>query len=428
MNTWIKNGHLLDPDTGRDGLFDLLIENGIVKAVGSVSEEQAGGYEVIDASGLYVMPGFIDLHVHFREPGYEYKETIATGMKAAAKGGFTAVCPMPNTNPVTDRAERIKKMLDIGRKEGNGVHLYPVGAITEGQEGTTLADIKGMVKAGAKAVSEDGKSVADAGLYRRAMRIAKEEGIPVLAHCEDRSIAGNGVINEGEKAEELGLPGIPCTAEDVITARDILLAKETNVRLHLCHCSTKDSVHMVRAAKAEGLLVTAEVCPHHFTLNQEDIIPDDADYKMNPPLRGKEDMAACRKGIAGGSVDVIATDHAPHGKEEKELPMADAPFGIAGLETAFALTVTELVKTGYLTPMQMVEKLSLGPARILGVQGGSLKEGSCADLVIADLDNAYRIDKNTFVSKGKNTPFHGRAVTGCIMKTLIKGEVIYQND
>ncbi len=300
--------------------------------------------------------------------------------------------------------------------------------MTEGQEGKVLADITGMVKAGAKAISEDGKSVMDAGLYRNAMYIAKEEGIPVFAHCEDKNIAGNGVINEGEKAKELGLPGIPNAAEDIITARDLLLAKETNVRLHLCHCSTKDSVHMVRVAKENGLPVTAEVCPHHFVLNEDNIRSDDANYKMNPPLRHEDDMNACREGITKDFIDVIATDHAPHSKEEKANSMADAPFGIVGLETAFALTVTELVKTARMTPMQMTEKLSFNPARILGVQGGSLKEGSPADLVIADMDKTYIIDKDTFVSKGKNTPFHGRVVTGCIMKTLIKGEVIYQYD
>jgi dihydroorotase len=418
----------LDPDTGRNGLFDILIADGKIKAVGSFSEEETRGYQVIDAFGLHIMPGFIDLHVHFREPGFEYKETIATGMKAAAKGGFTSVCPMPNTNPAIDTAEQIKRVLDIGKKEGNGVRLYPVGAVTKGQLGTILTDIKGMIKAGAKAISEDGKSVMDTGLYRKAMKIAAQERIPVFAHCEDKYIAGDGVIGEGEKAKELGLSGIPNTAEDVITARDIILAKETGVHLHLCHCSTKGSVEMVQRAKEDGISVTAEVCPHHFSLSQEDIPADDADYKMNPPLRSVEDRKACTKGLSNGTMDVIATDHAPHSEEEKKLSFAEAPFGIVGLETAFALTVTNLVLTGWLTPMQMVERLSRNPARVIGMRGGSLREGMPADLVIADMNEEYRIDKGSFLSKGKNTPFHNRIVKGRIIKTLIDGEEIYQYD
>lgn len=425
MNAWIKNGHLLDPATNRDGMFDLLIKDGKVVAVGSFSEEEVQGYEVLDATGKYVMPGFIDLHTHLREPGFEYKETITTGTKAAAKGGFTAVCPMPNTNPVIDNKEMIEQLLTINEKEGSGVRLYPVGAITKGQEGQILADIKEMVLAGAKAISEDGKSVMNAKLYREAMIEATEQGIPILAHCEDKDIADGGYINAGKRSEQLGLKGISHTAEDTIIARDIILAKETRATLHICHCSTKDSMNLIKFAKDNGCKVTGEVCPHHFVLSEEEVDGRDANFKMNPPLRSKRDVQVIKEGLSYGVMDVIATDHAPHSEEEKKTSFADAPFGIVGLETAFALTVTHLVLDGYLTPMQMVEKFSLNPARILGVDGGCLREDSPADIVIADMDEKYKIDKHTFVSKGKNTPFDGNEVVGRIEKTMVGGNVIY---
>lgn len=428
MNIWIKNGHVLDPASNRDGIFDVLIKDGIIKAVGSFSEEETAGYETIDAAGKYIMPGFIDLHVHFREPGLEYKETIASGTLAAAKGGFTAVCPMPNTVPVTDSAEMIQRVLEINEKDGCGVRLYPTGAITVGQNGETLADIKAMAEAGAKAISEDGKSVMNAELYRQAMYKAAEAGIPVFAHCEDKNMVGKGAINAGKKAEELGLEGISNAVEDVIIARDILLSKETKAKLHLCHCSTRDGVRMLQIAKSRGYSITGEVCPHHFSLCDDDIPSDDANYKMNPPLRSREDMQALKEGLAYDFADVIATDHAPHSEEEKNRTMSDAPFGIVGLETAFALTVTNLLLPGYITPLQMVKKLSLNPAHILGVEGGSLQEGAPADVVIADLNTRYTIDKDTFVSKGKNTPFHGQEVVGRVEKTIVAGKVIYQYD
>ncbi len=430
MNIWIKNGHLLDPGTNRDGMFDIFIKDGKVAAVGSfpskyVSEEELQESQQVDATGKYVMPGFIDLHVHYREPGFEYKETIATGTKAAVRGGFTGTCPMPNTKPSTDCPQMIDKVLTIASREGL-CKVYPVGAVTIGQMGQEMTDIEGMVHAGAKAISEDGKSVMDAGLYRRAMEEAARMDIPVMAHCEDKNLVGKGALNAGDKAQELGVAGITNAVEDVIVARDILLAKETGARLHLCHCSTKDSVEMIRLAKAEGVCVSGEVCPHHFAMTEQDIPGDDANYKMNPPLRSAADVQALKEGLRDGVMDVISTDHAPHSEEEKQRPIAEAPFGIVGLETAFCLTVTHLVLENYLTPMQMVEKMSTNPARILGVEGGTLREGSVADLVIADMNERYQINPNEFVSKGKNTPFSGHEVVGRVEKTMVNGQFVYE--
>lgn len=430
MNLWIKNGHILDPAGNRDEIGDICVENGkIVESdrFSHFAKNRAGSEEVtvIDASGKYVMPGFLDLHVHLREPGFEYKETIRTGTEAMAKGGFTAVCPMPNTQPVIDSPEMIRKILEIAKRDSK-IHVYPVGAVTKGQLGKEKTDIAGMVLAGAKAISEDGKSVMDAGIYREAMREAAKAGIPVLAHCEDKNMVGHGAMNAGKKAEELGIEGITNSVEDVIVARDILLAKETGARLHLCHCSTEDSVRMVREAREDGLAVSGEVCPHHFSLTEDDIPGNDANYKMNPPLRSKRDVETLKRGLAEGVMEAISTDHAPHGEEEKKKSMAQAPFGIVGSETAYALAVTHLVKEGYLTPMQLVERMSTGPCRILGVPGGSLADGMPADIVIADMESEYTIDKNTFVSKGKNTPFHGTKVYGRIYYTIVEGKIVYQ--
>lgn len=428
MNLWIKNGHLLDPANRCDEICDIYIKEGKVAGIGSLSSDEKIEEEnvtVIDASGKYVMPGFLDLHVHLREPGFEYKETIKTGTEAAAKGGFTAVCPMPNTNPSTDSPEMIQKILAIAEKDSR-IHVYPVGAVTKGQMGEEMTDIAGMVKAGAKAISEDGKSVMNARLYREAMREAAKAGIPVLAHCEDKNMVGNGAMNAGERADALGIAGITNAVEDVIVARDILLAKETGARLHLCHCSTKDSVSMIQFAKKQGVKVTGEVCPHHFAMTEDEIPSDDANYKMNPPLRSKEDVDMLCRGLSEGVMEAISTDHAPHGEEEKKKSIADAPFGIVGSETAYALAVTHLVKRGYLTPMQLVERMSTNPCRILGVPGGDLSVGMPADITIADMDSVYEIDKDTFVSKGKNTPFHGTKVQGRVFYTIVGGQIVYQ--
>lgn len=429
MRTWIVNGHLLDPKQDRDGKFDLLLENGKVAKVISAKKDSnieiKDNDKVIDASGKYIMPGFLDLHVHLREPGFEEKETIETGTKAAAKGGFTGICPMPNTNPVIDSSEKILWLIEKAKKV-SPVHIYPVGAVTINQEGKELADIEGMVKAGAKALSEDGKSVMDPLLYKQGLERAAACHIPMLAHCEDKSLVNNGVINEGKKSKELGLSGISNAVEDIIVARDILLAKETKAQLHLCHCSTKDSVSLVKLGKELGVKVTAEVCPHHFSMTEEEIPCDDANYKMNPPLRTKEDVEALKQGLQHGIMEAISTDHAPHEEEKKKESMKTAPFGIVGLETAFSLAVTELVEAGYLTKMQLVERMSLAPAEILHVNTGTLKEGMPADLVIADFEDEYTISSKEFVSKGKNTPFEGKRVKGRILRTIVDGKTVYQ--
>ena len=424
MKLLIKNGHVVNPENDLNAVQDVLIENDrIIKVADSVRDDAD---TVLDAKGMYVMPGFIDLHVHLRDPGLTYKETLETGGMAAARGGVTTICAMPNTRPVTDTSQMIEELHERAAHE-SPVHVIQLGAITKGQLGEELADIRGMAEAGCHAISEDGKSVMNASLYRKAMKIAKEEGISIFAHCEDITMVESGVMNADAKAKELGLPGITNSVEDVIVARDILLAKETGVRLHLCHCSTQDSVEMIRLAKAEGLPVTGEVCPHHFTLCTDDIREDDGNYKMNPPLRAREDVEALKRGLADGTMDVIATDHAPHSAEEKNRSMAKAAFGIVGLETSAALTYTELVEPGILTVMQMAEKMSYNPAKILGLNDkGSVSEGKIADLVIFDPEKEYRIDVEKFASKGKNTPFNGYPVKGEVACTIVDGKIVYQ--
>ena len=436
----IKNGRLVDPANGIDKKMDILIEDGKVKKVADfiVEDEDAN---VIDADEKAVMPGFIDLHVHLREPGFEYKETIETGSKAAARGGVTSICPMPNTKPAIDSPESVKDLLK--RAECSPVHILPIGACTIGQEGKELADIEGMVKAGIPAISEDGKSVMNAQLYREAMEKAAKLGIVVLAHCEDKNLVNGGVMNEDEHARELGLKGITNSVEDIIVARDIMLSHDTGAKLHLCHCSTEDSVMMVDLAKQKNVKVTAEVCPHHFTLTSDDIrkiapemdveknvIAADADadtnFKMNPPLRTKKDVEALRVGLRDNIMDVISTDHAPHTFADKNTSMKNAPFGIVGLETAACLTYTELVLGGYLTPMQMAEKMSYNPAKIVGLDKGDIAPGKTADIVIFDPNETYKIDKNKFASKGRNTPFDGRTVTGKVKMTIVGGHIVYE--
>ncbi len=422
MKVLIKNGRVIDPASKLDKVSDLLIEDGKIAEIKTALSAKAD--QIIDAKGCFVMPGFIDLHTHLRDPGFEEKETIETGALAAAKGGFTTILAMPNTSPVVDNADVVNY---IHQKAKNlaVVHVLSIGAVTKGQEGKELADIHQMVLAGIPAISEDGKSVMDTNIYYQAMQIAKEEGIPVFAHCEDKNLMMSGVVNAGKQAEKLHLPGILNAVEDTVIARDLVLAESTGAQLHLCHCSTKNGVLMLKDAKAHGLKVTAEACPHHFTLTDEDITEDNADFKMNPPLRSKEDMEAIRKGLKNDIIDVIATDHAPHTAIEKGMSMKKAPFGIVGLETAASLTYSELVLGKYLTPMQMAEKLSYNPAKIIGIEKGALKEGAAADIVIFDTNKTYTILKEDLAGKAKNTPFHNRKVTGKVMATLVDGRVVY---
>ncbi|WP_302153952.1 dihydroorotase [Eubacterium ventriosum] len=424
MTILIKNGRLINPSENLDKVMDIFVEDGIIKEKAETIDRQAD--TVIDAAGCYVMPGLIDLHVHFRDPGLTYKEDIETGSKAAAKGGFTTVCCMPNTKPVVDNVETVKYIIEKGEKTGL-TNVLPVGAVTKNMAGVEITDVEELKKAGICAISEDGKSVMNSGVYRKAMKNAAKANVPVLAHCEDINLVEGGVINLGDKSSELGVKGISNAVEDVIAMRDIMLAKETGATLHLCHCSTKDSVEMVKRAKEEGIKVTAEVCPHHFSMCSDDITSNDGNFKMNPPLRAREDMEALIKGLQDDIMDVISTDHAPHSAEEKAKDLEHAPFGIVGLETSVALTVTNLVKKGYLTPMQMAAKMSYNPAKVLGIPKGTLDEGKIADITIIDPDKEYTIDVNTFESKGKNTPFDGYKVSGEVEYTILNGKVVYSN-
>lgn len=417
----IKNGRVIDPANQVDKVCDVLISDGKIEKLGeSIVAEQA---TVLDATDKIVMPGLIDLHVHLREPGFEYKETIETGTRAAAHGGVTTICPMPNTNPVIDSPERVKDLLE--RAKDAPVHVLPVGAVTIGQAGKELTDIQGMKEAGAVALSEDGKSVMDTLVYRKGLWEAARCGIPMFAHCEDKSLVDGGVMNAGAKAEELGLPGITNAVEDVIVARDILMSKEAGNRLHLCHCSTADSAVLIEVAKKQGLPVTGEVCPHHFTMSDDEITEDHGRFKMNPPLRSRADVQALKEALRDGIMDVISTDHAPHGEEEKNQSMLKAPFGIVGIENSFALSYTELVKAGYLTLSELVEKMSANPAKVLGIDKGNLAEGKVADVVIADVSTEYEIDPEEFFSKGKNTPFAGKKVYGRVETTIVDGQIVY---
>lgn len=425
MSILIKNGRVLNPAENIDEIMDIYVEDGIIKEKNRVIEKEAD--QVIDATGCMVMPGLIDLHVHFRDPGLTYKEDIESGSKAAVRGGFTTVCCMPNTKPVTDNEETVKYIINKSSQVGL-LNVLPVGSVTKNMEGKEITDVFALKEAGICAISEDGKSVMNSGVYRKAMKNAVKAGLPVLAHCEDINLVEGGVINLGDKSEELGVKGISNAVEDVIAMRDIMLARETGATLHLCHCSTKDSVEMVRRAKEEGIKVTAEVCPHHFSMCSDDITGNDSNFKMNPPLRAREDMEALIKGLSEDVMDVISTDHAPHSAEEKAKDMEHSPFGIVGLETSVALTVTNLVKKGYITPMQMAEKMSYNPAKVLGIEKGTLNVGRDADIVIINPDKEYAIDVKKFASKGKNTPFDGYKVFGEVTHTIYGGKVVYTCD
>ncbi|MDD3277640.1 MAG: dihydroorotase [Lachnospiraceae bacterium] len=424
MSILIKQGHVVDPDTKLDEVSDIFIEEDKIKEVGKNLKVRADA--VIDAKGLIVMPGLIDLHVHLRDPGLTYKEDIASGSAAAAKGGFTTIVAMPNTKPPIDTPDKVS-YVHVKAQHFSAIHVLQTGSVTMGMKGETVSDIEGMAKEGIPAITEDGKSVMNTGVYRDAMKLAKKCNIPVLAHCEDINLVQGGCMNEDNMSKEWQLPGITNAVEDVIVARDIMLAHEVGVPLHLCHCSTKSCYTMVKAAKEAGIQVTAEVCPHHFTLTSDDMVKGDTNYKMNPPLRTKEDLEYLRLGLKEDVFEVISTDHAPHSEAEKNTDMKHAPFGIVGLETSVALTMTELVKPGVITLMQMAEKMSGNPAKIIHQDTkGSLAPGKDADLVLIDPAASYEIDPKTFVSKGRNTPFGGKKVTGRVQYTICGGRVVYQ--
>lgn len=422
MNILIKNGWVLNPATQLNEVMDLLVEEGFVKKIGK--SINASVDEVIDAKGKWVVPGLIDVHVHLREPGYEYKEDIETGTASAVAGGITTVCCMPNTKPTTDSGEVVDYIMNKTAEKGS-CHVIPVGAITIGQEGLTLAPISEMLEKGAGAISEDGRSVLDAKILKAAMVKAKELNIPVLSHCEDEALATGGCMNEGTKSNELGLQGIHNDAEDIITARDILLSKSTGAKLHLCHVSTAGSVALIRQAKAQGLNVTAEVCPHHFTLTEDLINGKNTEAKMNPPLRTQADIDAILGGIKDGTLDCIATDHAPHSKEDKSGGFTKAANGIVGFETSFALSKTFLVDENILTPLELIARMSTNPAKMMGINKGDISEGKVADITIIDPDQLWTVDSSTFKSKGRNTPFEGWQLRGTIEYTIVDGKIAY---
>ena len=421
----IQGGHILDP--GRfNAVGDLLIDHGKIVAIGSDVKIPAGA-TIYAAKGHLVVPGFVDLHVHFREPGFEYKETIASGAASAVAGGFTTVCCMPNTNPVNDNQAITEFMCERARAAGLA-NVLPIGAITKGSEGKELAEIGDLRRAGCVAISDDGKPVMNSLVMRRAMEYALAFDIPVVDHCEDLHLAEGGCMNEGLISTELGLPGIPAAAEDVMVARNVSLAELTGARLHLAHISTAGSVRMVREAKSRGIKVTAEACPHHFTLTEEVVRGFNTLAKMNPPLRTWQDVQAIKDGLRDGTIDVIATDHAPHASQEKQQGFTEAPFGIVGLETAVSLVFDQLVHRAVITPARMVELMSVNPADILGVPGGSLGEGVPADITLLAPDVEVTIDPARFRSRSRNTPFGGRALRGAVAATIVGGRLVHVND
>lgn len=414
----IKGGTAVLPEGEK--VCDILVDGDkIVRIAGNVEDKAA---KVIDAKGLHVFPGLIDMHVHLREPGFEYKEDIASGSAAAVRGGFTQVCCMPNTQPVCDNAAVVGYIIARAKEVGL-CKVRPIGAITKGEQGETLAEIGKMKEAGAVALSDDGKPVPSARMMRLGMEYASDFGLVCLSHCEDKSLADGGCVNEGYNSTLAGLKGIPRAAEEVMIAREIVLAETLGKRVHICHVSTKGGVRLLRDAKARGVAVTAETCPHYFALTDDIILSYDANTKVNPPVREAEDVEAIKEGLKDGTLDCIVTDHAPHHADEKNVEYDLAAFGISGIETSFSLSYTHLVKGGVLTLGQLAERMSGAPARILGLEGGALKEGGVADIMLADLNEKYVIDSKKFVSKGKNTPFNGSEVYGRVKATIVDGKV-----
>lgn len=399
---------------------DVLIKDGKIAAIGK--EISASDAKVIDARGLHVFPGLIDMHVHLREPGYEYKEDVASGSAAAVKGGFTQVCCMPNTNPVCDNAAVVGYIVAKSKEVGL-CKVRPIGAITVGEKGDTLSEMGKMRDAGIVAVSDDGRPVSDARVMRLAMEYASDFGLVCLSHCEDKSLVDGGVVNEGYNGTLAGLKGIPRAAEEIMIAREIVLAETLHKRVHICHVSTKGGVQLLREAKKRGVEITAETCPHYFVLTDDIILSYDANTKVNPPVREGADVEAIKEGLRDGTLDCIVTDHAPHHRDEKVVEYNLAAFGISGIETSFSLSYTYLVKNGVLTLSELADRMSAAPARILGLDGGAIEVGNTADLMIADLKEKYTIDSAKFVSKGKNTPFNDMEVYGCVKYTIVDGEV-----
>lgn len=427
MGIWITNSKVLNVNTNELEYKSVLVEQGkIAKIVNADEVVSTADHEVIDGKGRLLSPGLIDMHVHFREPGYEYKETIATGTKAAARGGFTTVACMPNTNPVIDQPETLQYVYDKAEQEGV-VRVLSYACITKGEQGKELTDFAALQKAGAIGYTDDGVGVQNAQVMKDAMKLAKSLGQPIIAHCEDDTLVVGASVTEGEFARKHGLKGIPNESEAIHVGRDILLAEATGVHYHVCHISTEQSIRLVRLGKEIGVNVTTEVCPHHLLLSDEDI-PDtlDANWKMNPPLRSKRDVEACIKGLEDGTIDMIVTDHAPHSAEEKARGMDAAPFGIIGLETAFPLLYTKFVASGRWTLGFLLEKMTRRPAEVFGLPYGRLEEGACADLTLIDLDTERTVTEAELQSKGVNTPFLGWKLKGWPVLTIAQGKIVWQ--
>jgi dihydroorotase len=419
----IRNGRVIDPANGVDRVADVLLASGIVRGVGENLPSR--GAEEFDATGLVVAPGFIDMHVHLREPGFESSETIETGSKCAAVGGFTSVCCMPNTNPVNDTAHLTRYIIERAKAVAK-VNVFPIGAITKGSGGEELASIGAMQAAGTVAISDDGRPVMNSRVMRRAMEIAASFDIPVIDHCEDLNLSAGGDMHEGEASLRFGLRGIPACSEDVMVARDILLAEVTGARFHVAHLSTTNAIAMVAEAKRRGLKVTCEVTPHHFAIHDLEVIPYDSNYKMKPPIRCSHDVEAMIEGIKAGVIDAIATDHAPHSVTDKMQEFERCPFGILGLETAIAISLERLVAPGHISLGRMIELFTTGPAGILKLNRGSLTPGLPADVTILDPNSKWTYDVNKSPSKSRNSPFDGHTFTGRAVATIVSGELVWQ--
>ncbi len=420
----LKGGRLLDPSTRTDAVGDILLRDGKIESIGG-NLNAPDGATIVDCTGKVVSPGFIDVHCHLREPGREDVETIATGARAAAAGGFTAVCAMPNTDPVTDNQAAIGFVLKQGRAAG-AARVYPIGAISIGEKGEQLAEFGEMVGAGAVAVSDDGKPVVSAQLMRTALEYARAFGIPVADHCEEPTLAAGGDMNEGIVSARLGLKGIPSEAEEIMAIRDILLARRTGGHVHLCHMSTRGSVELIRWGKDRGINVTAEVCPHHISLTEDEVTGYDTNAKMNPPLRTLDDVEALREAVKDGTIDVIATDHAPHHNDEKEREFSEAPNGIIGLETALAVNITWLVAAGVISLETLIDKMACAPAKLFHLEGGTFRKGALGDVTVFDPTATWKVDAATFRTKGRNTPYQGRTLTGLVSCTVVDGRVVFQ--
>lgn len=422
MGLLIRGGRVIDPGRGPAAEADLLIEEGIIAEV--APEIAAAGHRVVDARGLIVVPGLVDMHVHLRDPGQTHKEDIATGTAAAARGGFTTIACMPNTLPPLDHPVALEYVRSRARDAGS-CRVVPIAAITRGQAGKELAPIASLAAAGAVALSDDGVAVPDAGLLRRAMEYAGMAGLPIIEHCEDPALSGGGVMHEGAHSAALGLAGQPGESEAVMVARDLLVAELTGQRLHVAHVSAASSVRLIREAKRRGVRVSAEVTPHHLVLTDADVGEYDTNRKMNPPLRDADDMAALRDGLADGTIDAIATDHAPHAPEEKLVEFDRAPFGVVGLETALGVVLTRLVRPGLLSIEQVIRAMSWAPARILGLPAGTLERGSAADVTVIDAARRWTVHAAGFASRSRNTPFEGWELEGKAVLTIVGGAPVH---